>query len=157
VRCDRTCLKKIWRILNKSCCEKLYQVNLLSPVTSTPRFPGMKSSFRRLCAWSFLMVLPFVTGCSEEDEKIAALKDGLVVTREANNAGTIELQQLNQKLSLLSQQVRGQHGQRMEFEAKAQKSGSAEKLLVKYRTELEGSLKQFTDSVAAYRKQYLTP
>ena len=64
---------------------------------------------------------------------------------------------MNQKLSMLNQQVRAQDGKRMAFEAKSQKSGDAEKLLVKYRTELEASLKTFTDSVAAYRQQYLAP
>lgn len=117
----------------------------------------MKSFVRRLSFWTFLALLPFVTGCSEQVEQIATLKDKLTVTRAANNAGSFELQQLNQKLSVLNGQVRGQYGQLMEFEAKALKSGNAEKLLVKYRTELEGSLKQFADSVAAYRKQYLTP
>lgn len=117
----------------------------------------MKTFVRRLSFWGFLGVMPFVTGCSQQLEQIATLKENLNVTREANNAGTIELQEMNQKLSMLNQQVRGQHGKRMEFEAKAQKSGEAEKLLVKYRTELEASLKTFTDSVAAYRQQYLTP
>ncbi len=117
----------------------------------------MKTFVRRLSFWGFLGVIPFVTGCSKQLEQIATLKENLSVTREANNAGTIELQEMNQKLSMLNQQVRAQHGKRMEFEAKAQKSGEAEKLLIKYRTELETSLKTFTDSVAAYRQQYPTP
>ena len=46
----------------------------------------------------------------------------------------------------------------MQFEAKAQKSGDAEKLLVKYRTELEASLKKYQDDVVAYRSNiYLQP
>jgi regulator of replication initiation timing len=117
----------------------------------------MKTFVRRLSFWVLLGAAPFLAGCSKQLEQIANLKENLNVTREANTAGTIELQELNQKLSMLNQQVRGQHGKRMEFEAKAQKSGEAEKLLVKYRTELETSLKAFADSVTAYRQQYLTP
>ena len=117
----------------------------------------MKTFVRRLSFWVFLGIIPVVTGCSKQLEQIATLKENLNVTREANNAGTFELQEMNQKLSTLNQQVRSQHGKRLEFEAKAQKSGDAEKLLVKYRTELEASLKTFADSVAAYRQQYLAP
>ncbi len=117
----------------------------------------MQTFVRRLSFWGFLGVTPFLAGCSKQMEQIGTLKENLNVTREANNAGTIQLQEMNQKLAILSQQVRAQHGKRMEFEAKAQKSGEAEKLLVKYRTELETSLKTFTDSVAAYRQQYLAP
>ncbi len=143
--------------MNKTCCEKLYQVNNLSLVPANFRLPRMKTFVRRLSFWGFLAVTPFLAGCSQQMEQIVTLKENLNVTREANNAGTIELQQLNQKLSTLSQQVRGQHGKRMEFEAKSQKSSEAEKLLVKYRTELETSLKAFADSVTAYRQQYLAP
>ena len=117
----------------------------------------MKSFVRRLSFWVLLGAIPFATGCSKQLEQIATLKEDINVAREANSAGSIELQEINQKLSTLNQQVRSQHGKRLEFEAKAQKSGDAEKLLVKYRTELEASLKTFNDSVAAYRQQYLTP
>ncbi len=121
------------------------------------RFNCMKLFVRRLIWWHLCLALPLLSSCSEQEGQIAALKDSIASARDTNTAATEELQKLSNRLSELNRKISAQASKRLEFETKSQKSGAAEQLLIKYRTELEESLKQFSESVAAYRKQYLTP
>lgn len=110
---------------------------------------------RHLLPIACLISALLATGCTEQEGQINSLKDSISRLRESNNTGTQELQKMTQRLSTLSQEVRNQQSKRNEFEAKAGKSESTERLIVKYRTELEESLNNFTTAVSDYRKQNL--
>ena len=103
------------------------------------------------------MMALLLAGCSEMDGQINSLKDRIGSTRDANNEASIELQKLNQELSLANQKVRSMETKRAEFAEKSTKSAVTERIFVNYRADLEKSLAEFTASVADYRKKYLAP
>lgn len=118
----------------------------------------MKRPFRRppfACCCLLLPVL--LTGCSEQVGQLNALQERLDAARDANTEGGVAVQQLNQKLATANRQISDQSAKRIEFEAKSAKSAATEQLLTKYQGELEGKVKAFEDSVAAYRQQHLKP
>lgn len=117
----------------------------------------MKRPARNALTWSLCLAIPLLAGCTGQDGQIQSLEDRLVSTKEANSAASTALQQMNQKLAVLNREISSQASRRAEFEAKSRTSSTSEQMVVKYQAELEGALKQFTESVAAYRKQYLTP
>lgn len=116
----------------------------------------MKSPVSRHRLWLPCLVFPIlISGCTEQEGQINSLKDSISRLRETNNTGTIELQKMTQQLATVNQQVSRDASKRKEFEEKSQKSAATERMIIKYRTELEESLDKFTASVADYRKQYL--
>ncbi len=98
-----------------------------------------------------------LSGCGEQAGQLNALQERLDASREANAEGTLALQQLNLKLATANRQISEQSAKRLEFEAKSAKSAATEQLLAKYQVELEGKVKAFAESVAAYRQQHLKP
>jgi hypothetical protein len=117
----------------------------------------MKSSVRRFILLGHLLFLPLLTGCDEMEGQINALKDRISNTRETNQAASIELQQMGQKLSLIKRQTSAEAVKRADFEAKAKKSGNTERVLIQYRTDLEKALTEFSASLASYREKYAAP
>ncbi len=118
----------------------------------------MKRLVRRppfACLCLFLPVL--LTGCSEQAGQLNAIHEQLDAARDANTEGGAALQQLNLKLATANRQISDQSAKRVEFEAKSAKSAATEQLLSKYQAELEGKVKAFEESVAAYRQQHLKP
>ncbi|MDB6068925.1 MAG: hypothetical protein JWL81_96 [Verrucomicrobiales bacterium] len=103
------------------------------------------------------MLLPFLPGCSEQTGKINSLKEKVEALKESTSKSSLELLQLNQKLAGINRQISDQASKKIEFEEKSKKSGQTEKIVTKYREELEASLKKFKDDVADYRKQNLAP
>jgi hypothetical protein len=89
--------------------------------------------------------------------QINTMKDRIASGREANQLAAVELQELNQKLSLIKRQINADAVKRNEFEAKAKKSGTTESLLIQYRSDLEKSLTEFSTAVTAYREKYAAP
>ena len=118
----------------------------------------MQKHFERYIPIFYLpLVALLLAGCSEMEGQINSLKDKTGSTRDANNEASIELQKLNQELSLANQKVRSMETKRAEFAAKSTKSAATERIFVNYRADLEKSLAEFTASVADYRKKYLVP
>ena len=117
----------------------------------------MKSSARRFLLTCPLWFVPLLSGCNEMDGQINAMKDRIASGREANQAAAVELQEMNQKLSLIKRQISADATKRNDFEAKAKKSGTTESLLIQYRSDLEKSLTEFSAAVAAYREKYAAP
>lgn len=104
-----------------------------------------------------LLLMPLLTSCAEQTGQINSLKDKIASTRESNKEATLQVQEINQKVAALKRQNSSLAAQRSEFEARAAKSGKTEKTLTNYRAEVENSLREYTEAVAAYRKQYLAP
>lgn len=85
------------------------------------------------------------------------MNDRIAATREANEKVGSELQKMNQALALAKRQTSDGSGKRKEFEMKAGKSGSTERIITKYREDLEKSLTEFATAVSDYRKKYFAP
>ena len=111
----------------------------------------------RMLSFCWLGALALLPGCSEWEGQINALKDRVAATREQNQAAHLELQNLNQKLSLTNRQVSAQASKAKEYSELARKSSSTERIFVKYREDLEASLLQFSTAVENYRTKYLVP
>lgn len=116
---------------------------------------AMKNLIRRFQLWSFCLIFPILTSCKDQEAQIASLKENISSLRDANEAGDKELQKITQKISALKQQVKSEASKRNDLEAKYQKSSATQRLIAKYRAELEESLKKFEESVGSYQKQYL--
>ncbi len=104
-----------------------------------------------------LLLLPLLTGCTEQTGQINSLKDKIASTREANKEASQQVLDINQKLAALKRQNSSLAAKRGEFEARAEQSARTEKTLTNYRAEVETSLREYTEAVAAYRQKYLTP
>ena len=145
--------------MNESDCKKSYKSEGEPPLSPNLMLsPLMKRLMRRPLFSCFCLVLPLMlSGCGEQAGQLNALQERLDASREANAEGTLALQQLNLKLATANRQISEQSAKRLEFEAKSAKSAATEQLLAKYQVELEGKVKAFAESVAAYRQQHLKP
>ena len=114
-----------------------------------------KRPIRNLLYLSFSLAL--LTGCTEQDGQLQSIRQQLAATQDANKAASFGIQELNQQLAGRRRQISGQASKRAELEATVQRSGATEQTLVRHRTGLEESLNQLSGSVAAYRKEFLTP
>ena len=110
--------------------------------------------------WSLIsatLVVFLLPSCGETEAEIQSVVERTAATRVANNKADVELQKMNQQLSLLNREVTAESSKRREFEDRAKKSAATEQLFSKYKAELEVSVADFANAVAAYRQKYLDP
>lgn len=103
------------------------------------------------------ITLAFLTGCKEQEKKIRERGDSISRAQEEKKATELRINEMERELAGLTRANRETQAHNKEFEAKSAKSAAGEKLIVQSRTDLEVSLKRFSESVLSYRTKYLAP